>query len=134
MTPAETEALQQQLAINTVRMKELVEQQFNVEVTRPLVLCFSADNEDCARSLNRALFAKGTRVLDRDPARKADGRFHIRVGVKRSLRDAVREDFVADMVHTAAQMDSTFEGWNMLTNEAAEDTQEHPDAPNQTPA
>lgn len=129
MTPAETQALQEQLASNTARMKQLVDQQYNVEVTRPLALCFSADSEDCARSLNKALFAKGTRILDRDPALKADGRFHVRVGVKRSLRDAVREEFVADMVHTAAQMNSTYEGWNMLADDTAEDTQEHPDAP-----
>ena len=122
------ENLDQQLTNNSVRMQELVDQQYNVETTRSLVLCFSSQDEECARALTKALFAKGTRVLLRDPERQGD-RFHIRVGVKRSLRDAVREEFVADMVHTANAMNGTFDGWNLLADETAEQAQTHSDAP-----
>lgn len=122
------ENLDQQLANNTVRMKELVDQQYNVEVTRSIVLCFSSADEECARALTKALFAKGTRVLQRDPEER-DGRFQIRVGVKRSLRDTVREEFVADLVHTASGMNGSFDGWDMLGEETAEETQMHSDAP-----
>jgi hypothetical protein len=119
------ENLDQQLAYNTARMTELVDQQYNVEVTRSLVLCFSSPDEDCARALNKALFAKGTRVLQQDPEQKQDDRFHVRVGVKRSIRDAVREDFVSDLVHTANGMNGSYDGWNLLTDEPAEETQIH---------
>ena len=121
--------LDQQLASNTARMAELVDQQYNVEVTRSLVLCFSSPDEDCARALNKALFAKGTRVLQQDPEQKPDSRFHIRVGVKRSLRDAVREEFVADLVHTASGMNASYDGWNLLTDEPAESVQTHTETP-----
>ena len=125
----EQENLEQQLAHNSARMKELVEQQYNVEVTRSLQLCFSAASEECARALNKTLFAKGTRTLTRDPEAKGDGRFHLKVGVKRSLRDAVRDEFVHDLVHTAAGMNGTYDGWTLLTEDAAEQTQPHDDAP-----
>src|SRR6187402_3698178 len=125
---SEKENLEQQLANNSVRMQELVDQQYNVETTRSLVLCFSSPDEECARALTKALFAKGTRVLLPDPEKKGD-RFHIRVGVKRSLRDAVREEFVSDMVKTANGMNGTFDGWNLLAEEAAEQSQQHSDAP-----
>ena len=126
------ENLDQQLANNTARKTELVDQQYNVEVTRSLVLCFSSPDEDCARALNKALFAKGTRVLQQDPEKKQDDRFHIRVGVKRSIRDAVREEFVSDLVHTASGMNGSYDGWNLLTDDPAEAIQIHtetPDAP-----
>ncbi|MEK6398681.1 MAG: hypothetical protein V4734_11395 [Terriglobus sp.] len=121
--------LDQQLANNSIRIKEMIDQQYNVEVTRSLVLCFSSPDEDSARSLGKALFAKGTRLLNRDPQKKADNRWCIRVGVKRTLRDVVREEFVADMVHTAAGMESTYDGWNLLTDEPAEQAQQHTGAP-----
>ncbi|WP_047487804.1 ribonuclease E inhibitor RraB [Terriglobus sp. TAA 43] len=124
----EKENFDQQSAYNSVRIKELIDQQYNVEVTRSLVLCFSCQDQDCAYALSKALFAKGTRILTRDPKRKANGRWGIRVGVKRSLRDAVREEFVADMVLTATGMNGTYDGWNLLTDEAAEETQKHPSA------
>jgi len=122
------ENLDQQLANNSIRMKDLVDQQYNVEVTRSVVLYFSSPDEECARALTKALFAKGTRVLQRDPEKK-DDRFHILVGVKRSLRDTVREDFVADRVQTASSMNARFDGWNLLGDETAEETQTHSDAP-----
>jgi len=125
----EKENLDQQLANNSVRIQELIDQHYNVEVTRSLVLCFSADSENCARALNKALFAKGTRLLTRDPKQKTDGRWCVRVGVKRSLRDVVREEFVADLVHTAIGMHSTYDGWNLLTDESAEEAQQHTGAP-----
>lgn len=124
----EKENLDQQLTNNSVRIKELIDHHYNVEVTRSLVLCFSCPEEECACALSKALFAKGTRVLTRDPQKKANGRWGIRVGVKRSLRDAVREEFVADMVHTAAGMNGTYDGWNLLTDETAEQTQKYPSA------
>ncbi len=121
--------LEEQLANNTARINELVDSQFNVEITRSLVLCFSSSEESCAAAMTRALFAKGTRVLQAEPEKKDDGRFHIRVGVKRSLRDAVREEFVADLVHTAAGMNGSYDGWNLLTDDPAEETQVHGETP-----
>ncbi len=123
------ENLDQQLANNTARMEEMLQGQYNVEVTRSLVLCFSSPDEDCAKALNKALFAKGTRVLQHEPESKSDGRFHIRVGVKRSIRDAVRDEFVSDMVHTAAGMNGSFDGWNLLTEDTPEVTQKHDKTP-----
>ncbi len=128
------ENLDQQLASNTARMVDLVEQQYNVEVTRSLVLCFSSPGEDCARALNKALFAKGTRVLQQNPEKKPDNRFHIRVGVKRSIRDAVREEFVADLVHTASGMNGSYDGWSLLRDEPAEEAQAHSETPDATTA
>lgn len=121
--------LEEQLASNTTRMTELVNGQFNVEITRSLVLCFSSPEESCAVAMTRALFAKGTRILQMEPERKADERFHIRVGVKRSIRDAVREEFVTDMVNTAAGMNGSYDGWNLLTEEPAEEMQTHTETP-----
>lgn len=121
--------LDDQLANNTAKIKDLVDQQYNVEVTRSLVLFFSSPEADCARALNQALFAKGTRVLQQEPESKGDGRFHIRVGVKRSLRDVVREEFVEDLVHTASGMNGTYDGWSMLNDDTAEETQPHADTP-----
>lgn len=117
--------LEEQLAKNTLRITDLIHRQFNVEITRSLVLCFSSPEESCAVAMMRALFAKGTRVLQIEPELKADGRFHLRVGVKRSIRDAVREEFVSDMVYTAAGMNGSYDGWNLLMDEAAEETQAH---------
>ncbi|MGI4758317.1 MAG: ribonuclease E inhibitor RraB [Janthinobacterium lividum] len=116
------------LASNSARIQEMLESQVNVETTRSLVLCFSSPEEDCALAINKALFAKGTRVLQQ-PECKADGRFHIRVGVKRSIRDVVHESFVADMVHTAAGMNGSYDGWSLLTDGAAEEAQMHVDTP-----
>ncbi len=121
--------LDEQLASNSTRMVDIISSQTNVEITRSLQLCFSSPEESCAVAMTRALFAKGTRVLQSEPEKKADGRFHIRVGVKRSIRDAVREEFVADMVHTAAAMNGTYDGWNLLPNQPAEETQTHAETP-----
>jgi len=129
----EKDNLEQQLATNSRHIQELIDQQYSVEVTRSLLLCFSASSEDCARSLSKALFAKGMRVLNRDPEQKSNGRWAIRAGVKRSLRDAVREEFVADLVHTAAGMNGTYDGWNLLTDESAEEAQQHTGAPEDQP-
>ena len=131
---AAKENLEQQLAKNTERLEQMLHQQFNVEVTRSLVLCFSSPEDDCARALNKALFAKGTRVLQQDPEKKDDGRFHIRVGVKRSVRDVVREDYVTDLVHTASGMNGSYDGWSLLTDEAAEETQTHTEGPEEPQA
>ena len=121
--------LDEQLAHNTARMTDMLRDQVNVEITRSLVLCFSSPEESCAVAMTRALFAKGTRVLQTEPDRKADDRFHIRVGVKHSIREAVREEFVADMVHTAAGMNGSYDGWNLLTDEPAEEAQAHAETP-----
>ncbi len=120
--------LEEQLQNNTARMEEMLQGHYNVEIKRSLVLCFSSPEEDCAKAINKALFAKGTRILQQ-PECKPDGRFHIRVGVKRSIRDAVREEFVADLVHTAAGMNGSYDGWNLLTEDAAEEVQTHTDTP-----
>ena len=121
----EKDNLDQQRANNTARIKELIDQQYSVEVTRSLQLCFSTSSEECARALSKALFAKGMRVLTRDPEQKSNDRWNIRVGVKRSLRDVVREEVVSDLVQTAASMHGTYDGWNLLTDEYAEETQQH---------
>ena len=117
--------LEEQFARNTARLSELMNSQYNLEITRSLVLCFSSPEESCAVAMTRALFAKGTRILQSEPEKKADVRFHIRVGVKRSIRDAVREDFVTDMVHTAAGMNGSYDGWNLIMDDPAEETQMH---------
>jgi hypothetical protein len=118
------EHLDQQIAKNTAHLKELVDQQYNVDITRSIVLCFSSPEEDCAKALVKALFAKGTRVLTPYPEQDG-GVYRIRVGVKRSLRDSVREDFTRDMVETAAGMNGSYDGWDLLADEAAEQTQLH---------
>lgn len=117
--------MEEQFARNTARLSELMNSQYNLEITRSLVLCFSSPEESCAVAMTRALFAKGTRILQAEPEKKADDRFHIRVGVKRSIRDAVREDFVTDMVHTAAGMNGSYDGWNLIMDDSAEETQMH---------
>jgi hypothetical protein len=125
--PTETRAkenLDQQIANNTARMKELLDQQYNVEITRSIVLFFSSSDESCAKAITKALFAKGTRVLTRDPEQDG-GHFRIRVGVKRSIRDTVREEFTKDLVDTAAGMNGSYDGWDLLTDEAAEEAQKH---------
>jgi 5-formyltetrahydrofolate cyclo-ligase len=116
------ENLEQQIAKNSDHLKTLIDQQYNVEVTRSIALFFSCTSEDCARALTKALFAKGTRVLTPEPEHTGD-RFSLHVGVKRSLRDTVREDFTKDMVETAVGMNGTYDGWDLLTDEAAEETQ-----------
>jgi hypothetical protein len=118
------EVLQHQLESNTAHLKELVDQQYNVDITRSIVLFFSAPEEECAKALIKALFAKGTRVLTPYPEKDGDV-YRIRVGVKRSLRDSVREDFTRDMVETAAGMNASYDGWDLLADEAAEQTQLH---------
>ena len=127
--------LSQQLAINAKRMEAMLHAQYNVEITRGLVLCFSSPEEDCAKAISKALFAKGMRVL-KLPVCKPGGRCHVRVAVKRSIRDAVREEFVTDLVHTAAGMNGSYDGWDLLTEDAAEETQTHADTPDvqQSPA
>ena len=120
--------LEEQLSKNTARMEKMLQGQYNVEITRSLVLCFSSPEENCASAINKALFAKGTRVLQQ-PEPKDDGRFHIRVGVKRSIRDAVREEFVTDLVHTAAGMNGSYDGWSLLTEDSAEDSQPNTEMP-----
>jgi hypothetical protein len=129
--PTESNAkdhLDQMLAHNTARLAELVEQQYNVEITRSVGLFFSSPDEECAKSLIKALFAKGTRVLSPQPEKDGD-LFRIRVGVKRSLRDSVREEFTKDMVETAAGMNGQYDGWDLLSEDSAEQTQTHTDAP-----
>jgi hypothetical protein len=122
------EHLDQQIEKNTTRLKELVDQQYNVEITRSVVLFFSAPEEDCAKALIKALFAKGTRILTPYPENDGD-LFRIRVGVKRSLRDSVREEFTRDMVATAAGMNGSYDGWDLLSDDAAEMTQKHTPEP-----
>jgi hypothetical protein len=127
------ENLEQQFENNSTRMNELVDQQYNVEITRSIVLFFSSSDEDCAKSLTKALFAKGTRVLTRDPEPDGD-RFRIRVGVKRGIRDIVREEVTRDLVETAAGMNGSYDGWDLLSDDAAEETQHHdPQHPEQNP-
>ncbi len=130
---SERENLEQQLAANSARIQHLVEEQYNVEVTRSVALCFSTPDQECARALLQALFAKGTRVLTQEPEER-DGRYHIRVGVKRSLRDTVREEYTADLVHTASGMNASYDGWDVMTDDAAEETQPHERAQDPAPA
>ncbi len=116
--------LDQQLAKNSVRMQELIAQQYNVEITRSVALFFSTSDEKCAKALIKALFAKGTRILTPQPERDGDT-FRIRVGVKRGIRDTVREEFTRDLVDTAAGMNGRYDGWSLLGDEAAEQAQQH---------
>lgn len=123
--PVDTQdLLHQHQTTNSARIQSLIDQQESVETTRSIVLYFSASSPDCAQTLGRALFAKGTRLLPAtDPY--TDGRTHIRVSVKRSLRDIVGEAFVTDLVYTAAGMNSTYDGWDILCDDSAEEKQQH---------
>ncbi len=126
--PGAKDNLAQQLASNSSHLQQLMEQQYNLELSRSVALFFSCEGQGCANTLTRALFAKGTRVLDHEPAHdEASDRYRIRVGVKRSLRDTVGEDFTRDLVETAKSMNGTYDGWELLSEEAAEDTQKHED-------
>ena len=114
---------------NTERVAQLVEQQYNTEVTRGFELDLASDNESDAVGLGRLLFAKGLRLLPPTPTENADGSWTLRVGVKRSLREITAEDFICDLITLASGVHSCFQTWEFLTDESAENTQPHPDTP-----
>lgn len=116
-------------ARNAEQVRQLVEEQYNTEITRGFALEFSSGEEGDAVGLGRLLFAKGLRLLQPEPTEEADGRWWTRVGVKRSLREVTAEDFVCNLVTLASGVHSCFETWDFLADDAAEATQPHPDHP-----
>ncbi len=116
-------------AANIVRVQKLVEEQYNTEITRGFELDFSASNEHDAVGLGRLLFAKGLRLLAPTPEQNGNGVWTVRVGVKRSLREITSEDFLCDLITLASGVHSCFETWEFLADDAAEQTQVHPDTP-----
>lgn len=115
--------------VNAARVRELVEQQYNTEITRGFELSFSSQNESDAVGLGRLLFAKGLRLLPPTPSAESDGTWKLRVGVKRSLREVTSEDFICDLITLASGVHSCFSTWQFLSDDVAEHTQPHPDTP-----
>lgn len=112
-------------AENTSRMEDLVEQQYNTEMTRGFMLRFSSKAQSDAEGLSRLLFAKGLRLLTPEPVQVKDGLWQVLVGVKHSLREVTSEDFVCDLVELASGVNSRFQGWDFVLEESAEQTQMH---------
>ncbi len=112
---------------NALRVQQLVDQQYNTEITRGFELDFTSGNESDAISLGRLLFAKGLLLLMPTPSPASDSRWTLRVGVKRSLREITSEDFICDLITLASGVNSCFETWEFLADDAAEQTQLHPE-------
>ena len=116
-------------ADNAARVKELVDQQYNTEITRGFKLEFSSSNESDAVGLGRLLFAKGLRLLTPTPEVVSAGSWKTGVGVKRSLREITSEDFICDLITLASGVHSCFDTWDFLADEPAEQAQSHPNLP-----
>ena len=128
-TPTNIQAeLDRHRADNSRRLQELVNEQYNTEVTRAFLLRFSAAGRDDAASLGRLLFAKGLRLLTLEPER-TNGNFEVRAGVKHNLREITREAFICDLITLASGVRATYEGWEFLTEDSAEKSQPHNDTP-----
>ncbi len=111
---------------NAGRVRELVEQQYNTEITRAFELGFTSADEGDATGLGKLLFAKGMRLLTGGPEQGPSGVWNLRVGVKRSLRELTSDDFICDLVTLASGIHSCFQTWEFLTDESAEASQAHP--------
>lgn len=118
---------------NSARMETLVEQQYNTEITRPFALRFTADTQSDAQGLMRLLFAKGLRLITPEPVEASDGSWRVEVGAKHNLREMTAEDFVCDLVTVASGVHACFEGWEFLSDDAAELTQQHAESPERKP-
>ena len=109
---------------NNERLERLIGQQYNTEITRPILLRFSAHDRDDAVGLGRLLFAKGFRLITPEP-RKADHGWQVEVAVKHNLQ----EDFMCDLITLASGVHATYECWDFLSDDSAEQTQQHNSVP-----
>lgn len=114
---------------NATRLQQMVEQQFNTEITRSFVLTFYADDYGDAEGLGRLLFAKGMRLLTLQPEHTESGAYHVRAVVKHSLREITQEDFICDLINLASGVRAIYRGWALLAPDAAEETQPHDSTP-----
>lgn len=114
--------------LNSNRLKQLVDQQYNTEITRPFLLRFMMRDREDAIGLGRLLFAKGMRLVTPEPQLVADG-WRIEVAVKHNLREITQEDFVCDLITMAAGVNGCYECWDFLSEQSAEQTQQHNDVP-----
>ncbi|GAA3764169.1 ribonuclease E inhibitor RraB [Terriglobus aquaticus] len=113
---------------NNERLKQMVDDQVNMETTRPVFLRFSAHNYDDAVGLSRMLFAKGMRLIQPEP--QQDGHhWTVEVATKHNLRELTQEDFTCDLVTLASGVHATYDCWDFLSNDVAEETQEHNKVP-----
>lgn len=114
---------------NNERIQALVEQQFNTEITRSFVLTFDAANQSDAEGLGRLLFAKGMRLLTLEPEKQPSSEHRVRAVVKHSLREITQEQFVCDLITVASGVSAIYQGWDLPSEESAEQTQQHNDTP-----
>lgn len=113
---------------NGERLHHLVDEQYNTEVTRPFFLRFSASDHEDAVGLSRLLFAKGLRLITPEP-RKTDHGWRVEVAVKHNLREITQEDFICDLITLASGVHARYDCWDFLSDESAEQTQQHDDVP-----
>ncbi len=130
---AATDNLDSQVRWNSEQMQALVERDFNTEQTRGLALRFASADEISARAIGQAMFAKGMRLLTADPVKEADGRWIVALAVKHSLREITDLELTADLVGVAAAMGGTYVGWELMSEETAEQSQRHDEAAGETP-
>ena len=113
---------------NNERLRQLMEQQYNMEITRPIFLRFSAHDQQDAVGLSRLLFAKGLRLITPEPQKENHG-WTVEVAVKHNLREITQEDFMCDLITLASGVSSRYECWDFLSDESAEQTQQHDSVP-----
>jgi hypothetical protein len=113
---------------NNERLKKMVDDQVNMEMTRPVFLRFSAKHQEDAVSLSRLLFAKGMRLVQPEPQQNGH-HWTVEVAVKHNLREVTQEDFTCDLITMASGVHATYDCWDFLSNDAAEETQQHNDVP-----
>ena len=129
-TPTNIQAeLDRHRSQNNERRQRLIEQQFNTEITRSCMLTFTAAVKSDAEGLGRLLFAKGMRLLTVEPEAAPDGTWVERVVVKHSLREITQEDFICDLITVASGVRATYDGWELPSEDSAEETQPHNDTP-----
>ena len=113
---------------NNERLKKMVDDQVNMEMTRPVFLRFSAHQYEDAAGLTRLLFAKGMRLIEPEPQQASHG-FTVEVAVKHNLREVTQEDFTCNLITLASGVHATYDCWDFLSDDAAEETQQHNDVP-----
>ncbi|WP_419806517.1 hypothetical protein [Terriglobus sp.] len=113
---------------NSERLKQLVDEQYNTEITRPFFLRFSTGDQEDAVGLSRLLFAKGLRLITPEP-RKTDHGWRVEVAVKHNLREITQEDFICDLITLSSGVNARYECWDFLSEDSAEETQSHDSVP-----
>ena len=113
---------------NNERLKQLVDEQYNTEITRPIFLRFSARDHEDAVGLSRLLFAKGLRLITPEPRKEGHG-WTVEVAVKHNLREITQEDFMCDLITLASGVSARYDCWDFLSDDSAEQTQQHDAVP-----